>query len=91
MATLSISLSGSGVVNGTKNYTVSDADIQRTLDWASFTYKAYIFNTFGPAPTNQQILLAWIQNQLIAPTVKGEQAFLQGPPVITVPPPVVFG
>jgi hypothetical protein len=63
MATLTISLSGSAVVNGSKNYTVSDADIQTLLNWAG---------RFAPGVTPQstaaQILVAWA-NWMIANTV----------------------
>ena len=83
MATLSIQLSGSAVVNGTKTYTVSDPDIQDVLTWA-----ATAFATSLPAsPTNQQILLAWIQQQLVVATQTGVQRFET---TTTVPPAPVF-
>ena len=51
MATLTISLSGSGIINGSKAYTISDADTQRLLNASSAT-----FNTVG---SNAAILLAY--------------------------------
>lgn len=56
MATLTISLTGSAVVTGSKSYTVNDTDLQLLLDWA----KATNFDTTA-TPTNQQVLLAWVQ------------------------------
>lgn len=52
MATLTISLAGSGVVNGSKAYTISDADVQRLLNASAAT-----FNVSG---TNTQILLGYV-------------------------------
>lgn len=52
MATLTIALSGSGIVNGSKAYTISDADVQRLLN-ASVT-------TFNVSGTNTQILLGYV-------------------------------
>lgn len=74
MATLSVGLSGSALVTGTKNYTISDTDLQKVLDWAQIQFFDYIQLTFNQpndpqfVPTNQQILLAWIQCTLINPT-----------------------
>ena len=58
MATLSITLSGSAVVNGTKSYTVSDADTQTVLNWAQGAFAS----SLPQSPTNTQILLAWVQS-----------------------------
>lgn len=94
MATLSISLSGSSVVTGTKNYTVSDADLQLVLNWAQAAFNPYIQATFNPGntpgfvPTNQQILLAWVQSSWIDRTKAEVRAF--NTPTPTVPSPVVF-
>jgi hypothetical protein len=67
MATLTIGLSGSGVVNGSKNYTISDAHILRLIDAMKY------YNGDG---TNAQLLVAWADS-LIAHTksmvVKKEQ------------------
>lgn len=56
MSTITVSLSGSGIVNGTKNYTISDSDLQILLNWAKIRFFAQ-----GATPTSQQILLAWVQ------------------------------
>jgi hypothetical protein len=64
MATLTFSMSGSSVVNGTKTYTVSDADVQRILNYVTAAYSP----VGGPALSPQQALLAWVQNQCINPT-----------------------
>ena len=58
MATLTIQLSGSAVVNGTKSYTVSDADTQTVLTWAEGAFAS----SLPQSPTNTQILLAWVQS-----------------------------
>lgn len=57
MATFTISLSGSAVVNGSKNWTVSDADVQRLVDFLIARYSP----PTGPL-TPQQALLAWTQD-----------------------------
>lgn len=72
MATLTISLTGSGVAgltnNPSKSYTVSDADMTSLLAWAAVAYNPYIQATYntppvqGFTPTNQQIMLAWVQS-----------------------------
>ena len=59
MASLTISVTGSAVVTGTKTYTLSDADLQAVLDWAK--------TSFPPAQlpdtrTNGQVMLAWVQS-----------------------------
>jgi len=52
MTTLTIALAGSAIVNGSKVYTVSDADVQRLLDTMA---------PLAPGGSNGQILLAWVQ------------------------------
>ena len=83
MATLSISLSGSGVVNGSKNYTVSDADIQRVLDWAKVAFAS----SLPTNPTNGQVLTAWVQSWVNgtkdAVQVQGRQTTVPTPIDIT--------
>ena len=61
MATLAITLSGSAVVNGSKSYTVSDADTQAVLNWAEVAFAASLPQP-PQSPTNTQILLAWVQS-----------------------------
>jgi hypothetical protein len=55
MATISISVSGTTVATGTRNYTISDADLQSVLDWAA----VFFASSLSSAPTNAQILAAW--------------------------------
>ncbi len=93
MATLTISLSGSAVVNGSKSYTVSDVDIQSLLNWAASVYAVQLAAQFNPSntpgfvPTNAQILLAWVQG-FIDSTKASVQRFQTAAP--TVPPPIVI-
>jgi hypothetical protein len=58
MATLTIDLSGSAVVTGSQSYTINDTDVQSVLDWATAAFATQL----STAPTNQQIMLAWVQN-----------------------------
>lgn len=86
MATLSISLSGSSVVNGTKSYTVSDADITSLLAWAQSAFSQQL--PLPPAtPTNQQILLAWVQSWVNGTKMAVQQ--FQTPPAV-VPPQITI-
>lgn len=78
MATITTSLSGSAIVNGTKNYTISDADLQILLNWA----QNYFVSSLPASPTNQQILLAWIQWWIDLTKKNIQQANL----VTTIPP-----
>lgn len=57
MATVTISLAGSSVVNGTKNYTISDADVQTLINHMIAKYSP----AAGPPLTNMQALLKWAQ------------------------------
>lgn len=87
MATISISLTGSSIIaNSTKNYTISDADLQSLLTCMASRFSGYIQTTFNTStPTNQQILLAWLQNRLIAETVADIQGFQRvTPPAIVI-------
>lgn len=52
MATLTFQLSGAARVNGSKSYTISDADVDKWIDWAR--------TRFG-AGTDSQALIAWTQ------------------------------
>lgn len=87
MPTLTISLSGSSVVNGSKSYTVTDADIQKVIDWAATTYGQKP-GPGVPAPTPltpQQALLAWV-NSWIQGTKDAVQRFKTVPAVVPPPP-----
>jgi hypothetical protein len=76
-----------GNPNGTKVYTWSDADWQRTLTWIAGTQPQ--FRPKPPdtttTPTAAQILLAYLQ-VWINGTIQGEQAFSTKPPQL--PPPI---
>jgi len=56
MATLTFTLSGSGVVNGSKAYTFPDADVQRLLNAWNILDAALL----PPTPTPAQTLLQWV-------------------------------
>ena len=79
MATIAISLSGSSIVNGSKNYTISDPDLQFLLNWC----KANYVDILGQNPTNAQVLLSWFQGFINA-SINSEQQFRTPPPVIPV-------
>lgn len=81
MSTVTITLAGSGIVNGTKSYTINDTDLQLVLNWSQSVF-------FAPlsTPTNQQILLAWVQWWV--DTTK--QRIQQANTVTTVPPPIAI-
>lgn len=82
MAAITISLTGSSLVaNSSKTYTISDADLQSLMNWVESAY-------FPPAasPTDQQILLAWIQG-FIDSTKASIQVFQSRIPI---PPPITI-
>lgn len=94
MATIPISLNGSAIIpNVTRTLTISDADLQMLLNWAAFAFNGYIQATFNPTglttfvPTNQQILLAWLENQIVIPTKRGIQQFQT---TVTTPAPITM-
>lgn len=90
MATITMSLSGSGIVNGSKNYTISDADLRQLLDWGADAFFRRRVNPDGSAPgtpTDTQVLLAWIQ-AWIDQTKSGVQSFKTVPAVT--PPQIVI-
>lgn len=84
MATLTVSLSGSAVVNGSKSYTVSDADVQTLLTWVSQQPRRF---AVPQNPTNQQLLLAWVQQWVNENRDMVQQANTP-PPVV--PAPITF-
>jgi hypothetical protein len=70
-----------GSINGTKSYTISDADAQQMLSWIASTYNSNL-------PTNPSaiaILLVWL-NGWMAATTNSVQQYHTTPP--TVPPPI---
>jgi len=56
MATLSIGLAGSGIVNGSKNYTINDAATTKMIAWARATYPP---PSLPDTRTDQQCLVQW--------------------------------
>lgn len=73
MATLSIQLSGSAVVNGGKDYTLTDPVVQRLINYLKIK-----FETGLPAnPTNGQVLTKWVQNWI--DTTKAEVQIFETP------------
>ncbi len=80
MATFTMALTGSGIVNGTKTWTVSDTDVQHLLD-----YLASVYPSTTP-PTNQQALLFWVQG-FVSETVDNVHRFQTGQVTVA---PVVF-
>jgi hypothetical protein len=81
MATFTIGLSGSAVVNGSKNWTLSDGDVQSLVNFLVVKYSG----SAVPALTAQQCLALWAQdfvNRTIA-DVKGVPAGNGGvPPIV---------
>jgi hypothetical protein len=74
------------MANSSKSWTISDTDLQFLLDWAAIQFQGYIQQTFGTTtPTNQQILLAWLQVRLINSTISDVQSFHR-----TTPPPITI-
>ena len=55
MGTLTIGLSGSGVVNGSKNYTIGDPAATKLIAWARTAYPV----TAPDTRTDAQVLVAW--------------------------------
>lgn len=60
MTTFTASISGSAIVNGSHSWTISDADLQSLLDWATVTFAA----PGGPPLANGPALIAWMQAML---------------------------
>lgn len=85
MPTFTISLSGSTVVNGSKSWTISDADVQSLADFLVAQY-----TPAASAPLSySQALLAWVQ-EFVSTTIgrvqhyqteKNRQQVATAPPV----------
>ena len=89
MSTITISLSGSAITGLTtgsgpiqKAYTVSDAQLQQVLNWAQVAFATQL----STAPTNPQIMVAWLQGSLVNGTVQAVQQFNTIP--VQVPAPI---
>ncbi len=85
MATITITLNGSALPglagNPSKVYTLSDADLQVLLTWAASAFASDLPGN----PTNPQVLLAWLQGQLVTPTIGRIRQFNS---TQTTPPPI---
>jgi hypothetical protein len=80
----SVTWPGGGSPNGTKTYTISDADWVFLLTWTASTSP----QLQKPAtPTAAQILLAWVQSWING-SITAVQQYHTTPP--TVPPPITI-
>ena len=80
---------GGGTVNGSKAYTISDADWQRLLNWAATANGPQLVGTNKPpvTVTGTQVLLSLVQNWVNG-MIQAEQQFGTTPP--QVPPPITI-
>lgn len=68
MPTISVSITGSTVVSGTMQSSLSDAHLLDVLGWGAVAFNPYLQATFNASgsstyvPTNPQISKAWVQN-----------------------------
>lgn|SRR5512139_274298 len=68
MPTISIAITGSTVVSGTLQSSLSDAHLGDVLRWASVAFNPYLQATFNASgsstyiATNPQVAKAWAQN-----------------------------
>lgn len=78
---------GGGSINGTKVYTISDADAQQILSWIATTYNGQLVGTNPPPVTVPalQIYVAWLNGFMNATTNSVQQQ--QITPAV-VPPPI---
>ena len=78
MATFTISLSGSAVVNGSKNWTLTDADVQKLSTFLIAKYGGSSSITAG------QALSLWVQD-FVNSTISDVRTYQQATAVV-VPP-----
>lgn len=75
-----------GSINGTKNYTISDADAQQILSWIADTYNGQLIDGKPPPPPFTvpalQIYVAWLNGFMAATTdsVRRQQYVPATPP-----------
>lgn len=68
MPTISISITGSTVVSGTLQSSLSDAHLSDVMAWGAAAFNQYLQSTFNAAgssayvPSNTQIAKAWANN-----------------------------
>lgn len=60
MTTFTTSVSGSAILNGSRSWTVSDADYQKCLNYLVVRYTG----KDGVAPPQGQALVRWMQEQI---------------------------
>jgi hypothetical protein len=92
MATLTFTLQGSAIVNGSKVYTITDADIQKWINTSIDRYSPRDAQGVITTPlTPTEALLAWSQNQWINATVSEVQNYMTNQQMKTINvPPIVF-
>lgn len=85
MPTVTISLAGSAIVNGSKPYTISDPDVQTLINHIIAKYSP----AAGPPLTNTQALLKWTQlfvdnttNEVHRKQVNDAQQAINIPPIV---------
>ena len=83
MGTITCSLTGSALASGTRNYTISDPDLQKLIDWAKVTYANKLPQPPEPV-SNVQALNAWF-NAWMAGTTDSVQ---RHGATVTIPPPI---
>lgn len=80
---------GGGNINGSKSYTISDADAQQILSWIAETYNATLISGKTPPPpftvAALQIYVAWLDGFMKSTTDSVQRQ--QATPA-TVPPPI---
>lgn len=86
MPTLTMSISGSTIVNGSKNWQLSDADLQRILDFMKSK------PDIPPNLTNAQLLLNWVTEFINGTNQQVQQyeIFVKQQAAPSSTPPVVF-
>ena len=84
MANLRITLSGTTLVPdpSTKNYTISDADLQTLLTTIDKAWPTIDPN--APARSNQQLLLYWVQTWIDETITGTQRRHTTPPPPITI-------
>jgi hypothetical protein len=72
-----------GSINGTKNYTITDADAQQILSWIAETYNAQLVGNNPPPVTVPalQIFVAWL-NGFMNATTNSVQQHNTDPPAV---------
>lgn len=87
MTTYTATIAGSAIQNGTKTFTVSDADYQNILNYLIFKYTP---RHGGAPPTPGQALIAW-QNDIVRTLVAETKRWMDDnqKAQVDTPPPVM--